>query len=127
MRTVASVPAELLADDSRAVASSGWRVGRFDIVSAARRLLGWLLQQRQRVLTAGTPRRLRVVETVSLGEKRFVSILKVDGEQFLIGASTSNVALLAKLDRDRSAPFEDVLAGSTPSAEDHDCSSEAPR
>jgi len=44
------------------------------------------------------PRRLRVAETVSLGEKRFVSILQVDGEQFLVGGSPSSVVLLAKLE-----------------------------
>jgi len=44
------------------------------------------------------PRRLRVAETVSFGEKRFVSILQVDGEQFLVGGSPSNIVLLAKLE-----------------------------
>jgi flagellar biogenesis protein FliO len=68
-----------------------------------------------------------VVETVSLGEKRFVSILKVDGEQFLIGGSTSNVSLLAKLDRDQSTPFEEALARSMSKAVSHDCCVEAPR
>jgi len=50
------------------------------------------------VLVRRMPRRLRVAETVSLGEKRFVSILQVDGEQFLVGGSSSNIVLLAKLE-----------------------------
>lgn len=50
------------------------------------------------VLARRMPRRLRVAETVSLGEKRFVSILQVDGEQFLVGGSPSSVVLLAKLE-----------------------------
>jgi flagellar biogenesis protein FliO len=54
----------------------------------------------------GVPRRLRVAETVSLGEKRFVSILQVDGEQFLVGGSSSNVVLLAKLEAKAEAAEE---------------------
>jgi flagellar biogenesis protein FliO len=42
-------------------------------------------------------RRLRVAETMSLGEKRFVSIVSVDGREFLIGGGTSGVSLLAQL------------------------------
>jgi flagellar biogenesis protein FliO len=41
---------------------------------------------------------LKVAETVSLGEKRFVTILQVDGEQFLVGGSPSNIVLLARLE-----------------------------
>lgn len=42
-------------------------------------------------------RRLRVTETVSLGEKRFLSIVQVDKAQFLIGTSATSVQLLANL------------------------------
>ena len=58
----------------------------------------WLTRHSRGVLARGVPRRLKVAETVSLGEKRFVSILQVDGEQFLVGGSPSNVVLLAKLE-----------------------------
>jgi flagellar biogenesis protein FliO len=52
-------------------------------------------------------KRLRVCETVSLGEKRFVAVIQVDGEQFLVGGSSSSVSTLAHLE---SAPqFSDVL------------------
>lgn len=44
-----------------------------------------------------TTKRLRVAETVSLGEKRFVSIVSVEGREFLIGGGTSGVTLLAQL------------------------------
>jgi flagellar biogenesis protein FliO len=40
---------------------------------------------------------LRVCETVSLGEKRFVAIVQVDEERFLIGGSSSAVSLLTRL------------------------------
>ena len=36
--------------------------------------------------------------TVSLGEKRFVAVIQIDGLQFLIGGGASNVALLAQLE-----------------------------
>jgi Flagellar biosynthesis protein, FliO len=42
-------------------------------------------------------KRLRVCESVSLGEKRFLAIVSVDSESFLLGGSTGNVAMLAKL------------------------------
>lgn len=48
-------------------------------------------------------RRMRVAETVALGEKRFVTILQVDGTQLLIGSAGGQVSLLAVLDEDQSA------------------------
>jgi flagellar biogenesis protein FliO len=52
-------------------------------------------------------KRLRVCESVSLGEKRFVAVIQVDGEQFLVGGSSSSVATLAHLERSRE--FSDVF------------------
>ncbi|MGH9500001.1 MAG: flagellar biosynthetic protein FliO [Terriglobales bacterium] len=43
-------------------------------------------------------KRLRVCETVSLGEKRFVAVIQVDGKQFLVGGSSSSVSTLAHLE-----------------------------
>ena len=42
-------------------------------------------------------RRLRVAETVSLGEKRFVALITVEGREFLIGGGATGVSLLAQL------------------------------
>jgi flagellar biogenesis protein FliO len=61
---------------------------------------GWLQAQQKR--RAGG-RRLRVIETVSLGEKRFAALLAVDGAEFLIGGSGSSVALLASVEGGNSA------------------------
>ncbi len=67
----------------------------------------WLEQKRTQQLSS---RRLRVAETISLGEKRSVSIVQVDGAQYLIGSSTGSVQLLAVLDTQdsggRAAKFE---------------------
>jgi len=46
-------------------------------------------------------KRLRVCESVSLGEKRFLAVIQVDGEQFLVGGSSSSVATLARLEAPR--------------------------
>jgi hypothetical protein len=56
----------------------------------------WLERKRTQQLAA---KRLRVAETIQLGEKRFVSILQVDGAQFLIGGAAGNVSLLAVLNQ----------------------------
>ena len=68
----------------------------------------WLTRQSRGVLARSASRRLKVAETLSLGEKSFVSILHVDGEQFLVGGSPSRIVLLAKLE----AKSEGVGAGS---------------
>lgn len=52
-------------------------------------------------------KRLRVCESVSLGEKRFVAVIEVDGEQFLVGGASSSVATLARLAP--SQEFSEVL------------------
>jgi hypothetical protein len=57
--------------------------------------LNWL---RARQLGRSSTRRLQVAATVSLGEKRFVAVIQVDGLQFLVGGGATNVALLAQLD-----------------------------
>lgn len=66
--------------------SASWAVGR---------ALKWL----SRSYGLSTTKRLRVAETLSLGEKRFVAILKVDGCDFLIGGGTSGVSLLAHMEK----------------------------
>lgn len=66
------------------------------MLSQARSAWNWLQSRRSAQLAA---RRLRVAETLSLGEKRFVSILEVDGTQYLIGGSAGNVQLLTRLEK----------------------------
>lgn len=55
-------------------------------------------------LLGAKTRRLKVCETVSLGEKRFVSIVEVDGVSLLVGGGSGNVALLTPL-KDQPAPL----------------------
>jgi flagellar biogenesis protein FliO len=43
----------------------------------------------------GRPRRMKLCETLSLGEKRFVAIVQVDAQQFLIGSGGLSFRKLA--------------------------------
>jgi flagellar biogenesis protein FliO len=61
------------------------------IASAAKWILQGVKAQRAR-------KNLRVCESVSLGDKRFVAVVQVDGERFLIGGAASSVAMLTKLE-----------------------------
>lgn len=61
---------------------------------------GWHWLQR-RLKTQQSKKRLRVCESVSLGEKRFIAVVQVDGEQFLVGGSSSSVSTLAHLEQPR--------------------------
>ncbi len=63
--------------------------------AALAKLWRWLLSKRQAQVSS---KRLRVIETASLGEKRFVAVLRVDGAQFLIGGGANTVSLLASLE-----------------------------
>lgn len=53
----------------------------------------WLKKNNKFAVT----KQLRVAETVSLGDKRFVSVIQVDGQKFLIGGGSSGVTLLTQL------------------------------
>jgi hypothetical protein len=65
-------------------------------------LRAWSWLQTKYVQTA--TKRLRVAETVSLGEKRFVSIVSIEGREFLIGGGASGVTLLAQLSPTQQEP-----------------------
>lgn len=48
-------------------------------------------------------KQLRVAETISLGEKRFVALVDIEGQKFLIGGGASGVSLLTQLGAQDSA------------------------
>ncbi len=72
----------------------------------------WKWIQQKRVDQLST-RRMRLAETISLGEKRSVAIVQVDGAQFLLGCGTEGVRLLARLDEQRNASATKTTQGST--------------
>jgi flagellar biogenesis protein FliO len=55
-------------------------------------------------------RRLRLCETVALGEKRFVAVVQFERSRFLIGGAPNSVVLLTTLKEDAKAPFTKALA-----------------
>ena len=67
------------------------------------KLWAWL-QEKQRAHQAKT---LRLEETISLGQKRFVAVVQVSGERYLVGGGATDISLLAKLDKAES--FADHL------------------
>jgi flagellar biogenesis protein FliO len=46
-------------------------------------------------------RRLRVCETLSLGERRFLAVIEFDRQEFLVGGSGNSLELLARLQEGR--------------------------
>lgn len=75
-----------------------------------RNLLRWSERLNVPRLWQPKARRLRVTETVSLGDKRFLSIVEVDGVSFLIGGGSASVSLLAPLGEKTAHPsFQGTL------------------
>ena len=52
-------------------------------------------------------KRLRVCESVSLGEKRFIAVVQLDGKEFLVGGAPNSLSLLAATGKPVS--FSEVL------------------
>ncbi len=70
----------------------------------------WLTASSKKMLTARESRRLRVAESVSLGERRFVVLLQADNEHYLVGASAAGVTLLTRLSGPQPHQAADVPA-----------------
>ena len=62
-------------------------------------LLARLVAQARKIQVRQNKKRLRVCETVPLGDKRFVAVIQVDDQQFLLGGSSTSVSLLAQLEK----------------------------
>jgi flagellar biogenesis protein FliO len=48
-------------------------------------------------LSRRTPRRLRLCESLPLGERRFVAVVEFEAERFLVGGTPSSLVLLSRL------------------------------
>lgn len=66
-------------------------------------VLDWL---RTRQL-ARNPHKLKLLESVSLGDKRFAAVLEFEGQRFLVGGAPQSVQLLTAL---QSSSFSTTLA-----------------
>ena len=70
-----------------------WKAFRRGFLS----LLSWLRAQK----LSRPERKLRLDETVALGEKRFAAVLEYDGQKFLIAGAAQSVHLLTKLPKSK--------------------------
>lgn len=77
------------------------------IADGVLKILKKLWAQAAKVHVRQNKRRLRVCETIQLGEKRIVAVIQVDDKQFLVGGAPNSVSLLAQLDKP--AGFSNVL------------------
>jgi flagellar biogenesis protein FliO len=48
-------------------------------------------------LTRRTPKRLRLCESLPLGERRFVAVVEFEAARFLVGGTPSSLVLLSRL------------------------------
>ena len=54
-------------------------------------------QWTRRAVKVRKTRRLRVCETLSLGERRFLAVIEFDRQEFLVGGTGNSLTLLARL------------------------------
>jgi flagellar biogenesis protein FliO len=62
-------------------------------VAALKNLWQWV----RRIVKPRKVRRLRVCETLSLGDRRFLAVVEFNGQEFLVGGSGDSMELLARL------------------------------
>ena len=67
--------------------------GKSGLKTAFKGFLRWT----QRAMRSRSTRRLRVRETLSLGEKRFLAVIEFDSQEFLVGGTGSSLTLLARM------------------------------
>jgi len=53
------------------------------------------------------PRRLRLCDSLPLGERRFVAVVEFERARFLLGGTTSSLVLLARLGNEQAQNSED--------------------
>lgn len=57
-------------------------------------------------LSRRAPRRLRLCESLPLGERRFVAVVEFDESRFLVGGTPSSLVLLSRLQDEATAPIQ---------------------
>ncbi len=79
----------------------------------ARSLFEKLAAISRRMMRAREPKRLRLCETLSLGNRGYVAVVRYRDQQFLVGGTGSSVALLAELS---SPPSSEPKAANAPNS-----------
>jgi len=74
-----------------------WRVSSGAVwADALRARLGGLWERMLR-LSRRTPKRLRLCESLALGERRFVAVVEFEKARFLVGGTATSLVLLSRL------------------------------
>jgi len=79
---------------------------------------GWLARILRRSwctltqLRARRPRRLRLCESLPLGERRFVAVIEFDQARFLVGGTSGSLVLLSRLEDEGPGHASEPVAGS---------------
>lgn len=68
--------------------------------------------QRLLSITRRSPRRLRLCESLPLGERRFVAVVEFEDFRFLLGGTSASLVLLARLDSEARPKSEGAAARS---------------
>ena len=69
----------------------------------------WLVRKRQ---AQQNGRQLQLVETLQLGEKRFIAVIEAGGTRYLVGGGAGQLSLLTRLDQQSSPPSTPQFAAS---------------
>jgi flagellar biogenesis protein FliO len=62
---------------------------------------------RARRVIRHAPKRLRLCESLPLGERRFVAVVEFEGVRFLLGGTATSLVLLSRLAKSREGGAED--------------------
>ncbi len=81
-------------------------VGKPNVFDVASKIGKWI---KGHVKIQANRKRLRVSESVSLGEKRFIAVVQLDGNEFLVGGAPNSLSLLANVGKNGNATFAEVL------------------
>lgn len=60
-------------------------------------LLQWIKKGFNAIHVKRSEKRMQLLETLTLGEKRFVAVIQVDQQKFMIGGAANSVTLLTPL------------------------------
>jgi len=105
---VMAIPAPAKPRKPRSPRKGKSRGRRVAISSTLTQIMRTLLERLQGMRTARlASKKLRVCETVGLGEKRSLCLIQVDGRRFLVGSAPAGISVLAELEKSDS--FSDQL------------------
>lgn len=84
-------------------------IGKPNVFDVASKIGRWITGH---VKIQANRKRLRVSESVSLGEKRFIAVVQLDGKEFLVGGAPNSLSLLANVEKNGNTSFAEVLSES---------------